>query len=85
MLLWSNDVGIQQTFPNLRVIRFNKCPKLVSLVTEEVKEQPQLDLPASTLREICISHCNALESLPKYKNTCVEYINIYRDTSLQNL
>jgi hypothetical protein len=85
MPLWSNEVGILQTLPNLRVIRFNKCPKLVSLVTEEVKEQPQLDLPAFTLREICISHCNAFESLPKYKNTCVEYINIYGCDSLKRI
>jgi hypothetical protein len=82
MPLWSNDVGILQTLPNLCVIRFNNCPKLVSLVTE-VKEQAQLDLRASTLREICISHCNALESLPKYKNKCVEYINIYGCDSLK--
>jgi hypothetical protein len=85
MPLWSNDVGILQTLPNLRVIRFNNCPKLVSLVTEEVKEQRQLDLSASTLREICISHCNSLESLPNCKNMCVEYINIYGCDSLKRI
>jgi len=77
--LWSNDVGLLQPLPCLRVLRFYNCPKLVSLVAKEVKEQQQLGLP-STLREIYISHCNGMESLPKammYNNTCIESIYIF--------
>ncbi|KAM3685487.1 hypothetical protein ACJW31_11G121500 [Castanea mollissima] len=61
--LWSNDVGLQH-LRSLRVLKISTCPKLMSLVAEEVEEQLQLGLP-STLREIEIINCNALVSLPK--------------------
>ncbi|XP_059433861.1 putative disease resistance RPP13-like protein 1 [Corylus avellana] len=84
--LWSNDVGLLQPLPNLRVLKFDNCSKLVSLAAEKANEQPQLDLP-STLREIHISHCNVLEFLPKeilYNNTCLERIEINGCDSLKH-
>ncbi|XP_059445248.1 putative disease resistance RPP13-like protein 1 [Corylus avellana] len=84
--LWSNEVGLLQPFPNLRVLRFDNCPKLVSLAAKKANEKPQSDLP-STLREIRISRCNALESLPKaviYNNPCLERININGCDSLKH-
>jgi hypothetical protein len=83
--LWSNDVGLLQPFPYLHVLKFENCPKLVSLIAEEVKEQPQSDLP-STLREICIYRCNALECFPKavmYNYGCLEDIKINGCDSLK--
>ncbi|KAM4081786.1 hypothetical protein ACJW30_11G118700 [Castanea mollissima] len=81
--LWSNDVGLQH-LRSLRVLKISTCPKLMSLVAEEVEEQLQLGLP-STLREIEIINCNALVSLPKammYNITCLERISIDRCDSL---
>ncbi|XP_030963861.1 putative disease resistance protein RGA3 [Quercus lobata] len=81
--LWSNDVGLQH-LRALRVLKISTCPKLMSLVAEEVEEQLQLGLP-STLREIEIINCNALVSLPKammYNITCLERISIDRCDSL---
>ncbi|XP_059455103.1 putative disease resistance protein At3g14460 [Corylus avellana] len=83
--LWSNDVGLLQPLPYLRVLRFHNCPKLVYLAAEEANEQPLSNLP-STLREIHISDCNSLESLPKavmYNNTCLVHIGIYECKSLK--
>jgi hypothetical protein len=85
--LWSNDVGLLQPLPNLRVLKFDNCSKLVSLAAEKANEQPQSDLP-STLREIHISHCNVLASLPKavmYNNTCLEHIYIDGCDSLTHI
>ncbi|KAK4592727.1 hypothetical protein RGQ29_017030 [Quercus rubra] len=68
----------------LRVLKISTCPKLMSLVAEEVEEQLQLGLP-STLREIEIINCNALVSLPKAMMsniTCLERISIDRCDSL---
>ncbi|KAB1205304.1 putative disease resistance RPP13-like protein 1 [Morella rubra] len=62
--LWSNDVGLLQYLPYLRVLKISDCPRLVSLVAEEVGEELQLGLP-SKLREIQIRHCHLLKSLPK--------------------
>jgi hypothetical protein len=85
--LWSNDVGLLQPLPNLHVLKFDNCSKLVSLEVEKANEQPQLDLP-STLREIRISRCNVLASLPKvmiYNNTCLEHIEINGCDSLTHI
>jgi hypothetical protein len=85
--LSSNVLALLQLLPSLRVLRFNKCPKLVSLGTEEVNEQPHVLAFPSTLREIDISHCNALESLPNavmYNNTCLEKITIFGCDSLKH-
>jgi RNase P subunit RPR2 len=87
MPLWSNDVGLLQPLPNLRVLKFDNCSKLVSLAAEKANEQPQSDLP-STLREIHISRCNVLASLPKaviYNNTCLEKIVIEGCDSLTHI
>ncbi|XP_059428446.1 putative disease resistance protein At3g14460 [Corylus avellana] len=49
----------------------HNCQKLVSLVAEEVKEQPQQGMSSTR---------NGMESLPKavvYNNTCLEHIFIY--------
>ena len=81
--LWSNDMGLQHLHC-LRVLKISTCPKLISLVEEEVEEQLQLSLP-STLREIEIIKCNVLVSLPKammYNTTCLERISIDRCDSL---
>jgi Leucine-rich repeat (LRR) protein len=62
--LWSNDVGLLQNLPCLRLLKISDCSKLVSLVAKEVEEQLQLGLP-SKLREIEIKNCKVLKSLPK--------------------
>ncbi|XP_062174636.1 putative disease resistance protein At3g14460 [Alnus glutinosa] len=85
--LSSNVLELLRRLPSLRVIRFEDCPKLVSLGTEEVKEQPHVLPFPSTLREIHISNCNALESLPNavmYNNTCLEKITIADCDSLKH-
>jgi hypothetical protein len=84
MPLWSNDVGLLQNLPCLRLLNIYDCSKLVSLVAKEVEEQLQLGLP-SKLREIGIKNCKVLKSLPKpimYNNMYVEYIHISGCTSL---
>ncbi|KAB1205307.1 putative disease resistance RPP13-like protein 1 [Morella rubra] len=43
MPLWSNDVGLLQYLPCLRVLKISDCPRLVSLVAKEVGEE--LGLP----------------------------------------
>jgi hypothetical protein len=85
--LSSNVLALLQLLPSLRVIRFTDCPKLVSLGTEEVNEQPHVLPFPSTLREIEIRNCNALESLPNavmYNNTCFEKITIFGCDSLKH-
>ncbi|XP_059455571.1 putative disease resistance protein At3g14460 [Corylus avellana] len=82
--LWSNDVGLLQHLPCLRVLNISNCSKLVSLVAKEVEEQLHLGWP-SKLKEIRIRNCEVLESLPKsmmHNNTCVEYIHISNCPSL---
>jgi hypothetical protein len=78
--LWSNDVGLLQNLPCLRLLKISYCSKLVSLVAKEVEEQLQLGLP-SKLREIEIKNCKVLKSLPK-PMMYVEYIHISGCTSL---
>jgi hypothetical protein len=70
MPLWSNDVGLLQPLPRLRDMNVRNCQKLVSLVAEEVKEQPQQGMSSTR---------NGMESLPKavvYNSMCLESINI---------
>jgi Leucine-rich repeat (LRR) protein len=84
MPLWSNDVGLLQNLPCLRLLKISDCSKLVSLVAEKVEEQPQLGLPYK-LKEIKIKNCKVLKCLPKpmmYNNMYVEYIHINGCTSL---
>jgi Leucine-rich repeat (LRR) protein len=85
--LSSNVLALLQLLPSLRVLRFDSCQKLVYLVAEEVQEQPHVLAFPSTLREINISCCKALESLPKavmYNNTCLEKITIVGCDSLKH-
>jgi len=81
--LWSNDVGLLQHLPCLRLLKIFDCSKLVSLVAKEVEEQLQLGLP-SKLREIVITNCEVLKSLlkPMMFNMYVECIYISGCTSL---
>jgi hypothetical protein len=68
--LWSNNVGLVQPLPRLRAMNVHNCQKLVSLVAEEVKEQPQQGMSST---------CNGMESLPKtvvYNSMCLESIDI---------
>jgi Leucine-rich repeat (LRR) protein len=77
--LSSNMLALLRLLPSLRVLKFVFCQKLVSLVAEEVKEQPHVLALPSTLREIDIRNCKALEALPKavvYNNMCLEKIKI---------
>ncbi|XP_059436522.1 putative disease resistance RPP13-like protein 1 [Corylus avellana] len=79
MPFWSNDVGLLQPLPSLRVLRIIKCSKLVSLVAEEANEQPQLNLPSTH---------NGLEPLPRavvYNNSCLEHICIHECDSLTHI
>ncbi|XP_062173711.1 putative disease resistance RPP13-like protein 1 [Alnus glutinosa] len=78
--LWSNDVGLLQNLPCLRLLKISDCSKLISLVAKEVEEQLQLSLP-SKLREIEIRNCEVLKSLPK-PMMHVEGIRIWGCTSL---
>jgi hypothetical protein len=77
--LWSNDVGLLQPLPRLRDMNVRNCQKLVSLVAEEVKEQPQQGMSSTR---------NGMESLPKavvYNSMCLESININGCDSLIHL
>jgi Leucine-rich repeat (LRR) protein len=78
--LWSNDVGLLQNLPCLRLLKIYDCSKLISLVAKEVEEQLQLSLP-SKLRKIEIINCKVLKSLPK-PMMHVEDIRIWGCTSL---
>ncbi|KAG7942132.1 hypothetical protein I3843_16G084500 [Carya illinoinensis] len=71
--LWSDNMGSLPHLPFLRHLKISNCPKLVSLVAEEV-DQERLQLRISS---ISIKNCIALESLPKalmYNNTCLQSI-----------
>ncbi|KAG7942199.1 hypothetical protein I3843_16G088400 [Carya illinoinensis] len=68
-------------FLSLRHLYIYNCPKLVSLVAEEV-DQERLQL---RIQIINIENCKALESLPKalmYNNTCLQGICIHNCDSL---
>ncbi|KAG2673250.1 hypothetical protein I3760_13G081300 [Carya illinoinensis] len=85
MPLWSNDAGLKRSLPCLHVLNISNCPKLVSFVAEDVGEQLQLGF-RSTFKEIKISNCIVLRSLPKtvmYNSTCLEYILIDRCDSVK--
>ncbi|KAG6672997.1 hypothetical protein I3842_16G087800 [Carya illinoinensis] len=80
--LWSDNMGsLPHDLPFLHCLRINNCPKLVSLVAEEV-DQERLQLRITSLS---IRNCIALESLPKalmYNNTCLQSIYIESCDSL---
>jgi hypothetical protein len=80
MPLWSNDVGLLQPLPCLRVMQVLRCQKLVSLVAEEVvKEQPQQGMPSTR---------NPTDSLPKevvYSSMFLERIYINGCDSLTHI
>ncbi|KAG6625386.1 putative disease resistance RPP13-like protein 1 [Carya illinoinensis] len=80
--LWSDNMGsLPHDLPFLRRLEIYNCPKLVSLVAEEV-DQEYLQL---IIESIYIYNCNALESLPKslmYNNTCLQDIKLVRCDSL---
>jgi hypothetical protein len=40
--LWSNEVGLLQHLPRLRLLNISSCSKLISLVAKEVEEQIHL-------------------------------------------
>ncbi|XP_062173781.1 putative disease resistance RPP13-like protein 1 [Alnus glutinosa] len=76
---WSNDVGLLKPLPRLSCMKVIDCQKLVSLVAEDVKEQPQQGM-ASTR--------NDTNSLPKalmYNNKCLERIRIEECDSLTHI
>jgi hypothetical protein len=77
--LWSNDVGLLKPLPCLSYMIVDNCQKLVSLVAEEVKEQPQQGM--SSIR-------NDTKSLPKaliYNSKCLEHIYINNCDSLTHI
>ncbi|KAG7942197.1 hypothetical protein I3843_16G088200 [Carya illinoinensis] len=70
--LWSDNMGsLPHDLPFLRDLNICFCPKLVSLVAEEV-DQERLQL---RIEYIYIENCKALESL-MYNNTCLHSIDI---------
>ncbi|KAG7942259.1 hypothetical protein I3843_16G093300, partial [Carya illinoinensis] len=85
--LWPDDMGSLQHFTLLRRLRINNCPKLVSLVPENVEEQLQQGGP-SMLTEIEIKNCIALESLPKammYSTICLKLVRIVKCDLLEHI
>ncbi|XP_040999043.1 putative disease resistance RPP13-like protein 1 [Juglans microcarpa x Juglans regia] len=85
--LWSTDMRSLPHLPFLRHLRIDRCPKLVSLVSEEVEERLQQGGPLM-LTQIEIKNCIALESLPKamiYNNTCLKLIRIVNCDSLEHI
>jgi hypothetical protein len=79
MPLWSNDVGLLQSLPRLRKMWVYGCQKLVSLVAEEVKEQPHKGMPSTH---------NPMESLPKavvYNSMFLDHIHIDGCDSLTHI
>ncbi|KAB1224916.1 putative disease resistance RPP13-like protein 1 [Morella rubra] len=85
--LWSNEVGLLQHLPHLRSLNIEDCPRLVSLVAEEVEEQ----LPSGfvhTVKEIRIENCAVLQSLPKsmmYNNTCLHSMELFGCCSVTHI
>lgn len=76
---WSNDVGLLKPLPCLSYMEVVNCQKLVSLVAEEVKEQPQQGMSSTR---------NDTKSLPKalmYDNKCLEHIYINNCDSLTHI
>jgi hypothetical protein len=77
--LWSNDVGLLKPLPCLSFMIVDNCQKLVSLMAEEVKEQPQQGMSSTR---------NDTKSLPKalmYNNKCLERIDINKCDSLTHI
>jgi Leucine-rich repeat (LRR) protein len=76
--LWSNDVGLLQSLPCLRVLTIHNYQKRVSLV-EKVKEQPKEGMSSTN---------NGMGSLAKEimsNNMCLEKIVIYGCDSLTHI
>jgi hypothetical protein len=77
--LWSNDVGLLKPLPCPSLMEVRYCHKLVSLVAEEVNEQPQQGMSSTR---------NDMKSLPKalmYNNTCLHRIEIFQCDSLTHI
>ncbi|KAG6672920.1 hypothetical protein I3842_16G083000 [Carya illinoinensis] len=75
--LWSDNMGSLPHLLFLSNLRIFNCPKLVSLVAEEIVQL--------RIKDIHIDNCIALESLPKalmYYNTCLQSIQIFKCDSL---
>ncbi|XP_018848515.2 putative disease resistance protein At3g14460 [Juglans regia] len=80
--LCSDNMGSLPHLPFLRALKISSCPKLVSLVVEEVDQEASLQL---RITYISIQDCIALESLPRalmYNNTCLQSIFIFNCDSL---
>jgi hypothetical protein len=76
--LWSNDAGLLQSLPCLRVLKIHNYQKRVSLA-EEVKEQPKEGMSSTN---------HGMGSLAKeimYNNTCLEEIVIDGCDSLTHI
>ncbi|XP_042964745.1 putative disease resistance protein At3g14460 [Carya illinoinensis] len=86
--LWSSgDEGPLPHLQFLRLLYIDNCPKLVSLVSEEVEARLQQGTP-SMLAEIVIKSCMVLKSLPKammYNNNCLQLIRIVKCDSLKHI
>ncbi|XP_042964736.1 putative disease resistance protein At3g14460 [Carya illinoinensis] len=86
--LWSSgDEGPLPHLQFLRLLHIDDCPKLVSLVSEEVEARLQQGMP-SMLTEIVIKNCMVLKSLPKammYNNNCLQLIRIVKCDSLKHI
>ncbi|KAG7942250.1 hypothetical protein I3843_16G092800 [Carya illinoinensis] len=86
--LWSSgDEGPLPHLQFLRLLHIDNCPKLVSLVSEEVEARLQQGTP-SMLTEIVIKNCMVLKSLPKammYNNNYLQLIRIVKCDSLKHI
>ncbi|XP_062175165.1 putative disease resistance RPP13-like protein 1 [Alnus glutinosa] len=77
--LWTNDAGLLKPLPCPSHITVWECQKLVSLVAEEVNEQPQQGMSSTR---------NDMKFLPKalmYNNTCLHRIDIFKCDSLTHI
>jgi hypothetical protein len=77
--LWTNDAGLLKPLPCPSHIKVRDCQKLVSLVAEEVNEQPQQGMSSTR---------NDMKFLPKalmYNNTCLHRIDIFNCDSLTHI
>jgi hypothetical protein len=77
--LWTNDAGLLKPLPCPSHIEVRYCKKLVSLVAEEVNEQPQQGMSSTR---------NDMKFLPKalmYNNTCLHRILISKCDSLTHI